>query len=301
MYWLSIYLEVLYVDVWLTGWWFFGDSPFCWFRSLVRASVSSTETFGVSSWDSELSELVDKDKYQGGEVYIFPPSYLVKVNRWLLQFSTYSEWQYHGMAQSMNIKMSISEQGWKRHELSLLDVDLVGSLLVMWCYLDNCIIFRASNMSMILDGPPAHIRGEVSCFLECWKSCGAGGVSWAGVEIAPQDAAAFFFGSLVSLVLQRLVGKLQIDEVIAQVMTRFSWMIGWSNEHWCCYGLPCRYVPSKMVILCQEVLGVAKSNRSIKLGLCLVDSSQHDETELFAACVLFVGHAWWQFPKISSQ
>ena len=152
MYWLSIYLEVLYVDVFSGLMIFWGIPPHCWFRSLVRASVSSTETFGVSSWDSELSELVDKDKYQGGEVYIFPPSYSVKVNRWLPEFSTYSEWQYHGMAQSMNIKMSISEQGWKRHELSLLDVDLVGSWLVMWCYLDNCIIFRASSLSMILDG-----------------------------------------------------------------------------------------------------------------------------------------------------
>lgn len=163
MYWLSIYLEVLYVDVWRAD-----DLgiPFCWFRSLgaLRSHpprLSGLQhafywpdlsgllvTLSLSSWDSELSELVDKDTYQGGEVYIFPPSYSLKVNRWLPQFSTYSEWQYHGMAQSMNIKMSISEQ---------------AGLEKTWTQLAGCRFGWLIAGYLMLFGQLHHFSGPATC------------------------------------------------------------------------------------------------------------------------------------------
>ena len=41
-----------------------------------------------------------------------------------------------------------------------------------------------------------------------------------------------FFFSLPGVPCAAVVGKLHFDEVIAHVITEFSWMIGWSNENW---------------------------------------------------------------------
>ena len=184
------------------------------------ASVSFTETFGVATcilltrpqWSSsytffeqlrfgaEWTRRQRQVSRRWGWFIYFPPSYSVKVNRWLPQFSTYSEWQYHGMAQCMNIKMSISEQAGLEKALTQLVGCRFGWLIAGYLMLFGQLHhFQGQQPVHDLGWPPAHIRGEVFCFLECWKSCGAGGVSWAGVEITPQDPAAFFFGSLVSL------------------------------------------------------------------------------------------------------